>query len=212
MAISDHIRRGGHDRIASSGVVFSDKLSGTPNMEKTDKGNVFLLRLIEEELELSFRSQHCLNNAGIKLIGQLVQKTGQELLDLKNFGRRSLGEIEEALSDVGLTLEMNLDFPPWCGDGEDAELIQILSQQQVGGGFHLTDNTTRNPGIDLKERGQASRVVMSFDSMNKLPVRHTEHLLHRLETAFEKGRPYLTNLIRRHRKWLQEEIKKASSR
>lgn len=65
------------------------------------------------ELELSVRSFNCLQNAGIKFIGDLVQKTEQEMLKTKNFGRKSLKEIKELLRDRGLELGMKLDnWPP----------------------------------------------------------------------------------------------------
>jgi len=66
-----------------------------------------------DELELSVRSQNCLQNADIKYIGELVQKTEQELLKTKNFGRKSLNEIKEVLRGMGLELGMKLEyFPP----------------------------------------------------------------------------------------------------
>ena len=57
-----------------------------------------------EELELSVRSYNCLKNANIQTIGDLVQKTEAEMLRTKNFGRKSLNEIKEILSNLGLTL------------------------------------------------------------------------------------------------------------
>jgi DNA-directed RNA polymerase subunit alpha len=66
-----------------------------------------------EELELSVRSANCLKNANIQYIGQLVQRTEQEMLKTKNFGRKSLKEIKEVLSSMGLSLGMKLDgFDP----------------------------------------------------------------------------------------------------
>jgi len=65
-----------------------------------------------EELELSVRSYNCLKNADIKTIGELVQKSEGEMLKTKNFGRKSLNEIKEILSDMGLSFGMRLD-----GDG-----------------------------------------------------------------------------------------------
>jgi DNA-directed RNA polymerase subunit alpha len=66
-----------------------------------------------DELELSVRSANCLKNADIKYIGELVQKTEQEILMTKNFGRKSLNEIKEILSCMGLRLGLKLDsFPP----------------------------------------------------------------------------------------------------
>ncbi len=64
------------------------------------------------ELELSVRSANCLKNADIRYIGELVQKTEQEMLKTKNFGRKSLNEIKEILSDMGLALGMTVsNFP-----------------------------------------------------------------------------------------------------
>ena len=62
-----------------------------------------------EELELSVRSYNCLKNANIKTIGELVQKTEPEMLRTKNFGRKSLTEIKDLLSEMGLSLGMRLD-------------------------------------------------------------------------------------------------------
>jgi DNA-directed RNA polymerase subunit alpha len=62
-----------------------------------------------EELELSVRSYNCLKNADIKTIGELVQKTEAEMLKTKNFGRKSLNEIKEILSEMGLSFGMKLD-------------------------------------------------------------------------------------------------------
>ena len=63
-----------------------------------------------EHLELSVRSNNCLRSAGIEKIYELVRKTEEELLKTKNFGRKSLSEIKETLSNLGLGL--NLDLHP----------------------------------------------------------------------------------------------------
>jgi DNA-directed RNA polymerase subunit alpha len=63
-----------------------------------------------EELELSVRSYNCLKNADIKSIGELVQRTEGEMLKTKNFGRKSLNEIKEILSEMGLSFGMKLDL------------------------------------------------------------------------------------------------------
>ena len=66
-----------------------------------------------EELELSVRSANCLKNADIHKIFQLVSKTEAEMLKTKNFGRKSLNEIKEVLSEMGLSLGMKLEgFAP----------------------------------------------------------------------------------------------------
>ena len=62
-----------------------------------------------DELELSVRSANCLKNASIQNIRELVQKTEQEILQTKNFGRKSLNEIKEVLEGMGLRLGMNID-------------------------------------------------------------------------------------------------------
>jgi len=66
-----------------------------------------------EDLELSVRSANCLQNADIRYLGELVQKTEQEMLKTKNFGRKSLNEIKEILHEMGLGLGMRLEgYPP----------------------------------------------------------------------------------------------------
>ncbi|MCE0743494.1 MULTISPECIES: DNA-directed RNA polymerase subunit alpha [Acetobacter] len=69
-----------------------------------------LLRKVDE-LELSVRSANCLKNDNIIYIGDLVQKTEQEMLRTPNFGRKSLNEIKEVLTTMGLSLGMNV--PAW---------------------------------------------------------------------------------------------------
>ncbi len=61
------------------------------------------------ELELSVRAANCLKNANIKTIADLVQKTEMEMLKTKNFGKKSLNEIKEILTEMGLGLGMKLD-------------------------------------------------------------------------------------------------------
>ena len=66
-----------------------------------------------DELELSVRSANCLQQANIKTIGDLVQRTEAEMLKTKNFGRKSLKEIKEILAEMGLSLGMKLEnWPP----------------------------------------------------------------------------------------------------
>lgn len=62
-----------------------------------------------EDLELSVRSANCLRNAEIHHIGELVQKTEAEMLKTKNFGRKSLNEIKQLLTEMGLSLGMKID-------------------------------------------------------------------------------------------------------
>jgi len=82
-----------------------------PVIEEGPKLNENLYRRIDE-LELSVRSSNCLENADIKYIGELVQRSETEMLRTKNFGRKSLNEIKEILTEMGLSLGMRLEnFP-----------------------------------------------------------------------------------------------------
>ena len=73
--------------------------------------NEILFRPVDE-LELSVRSANCLQNADIKYIGELVQRSEAEMLKTKNFGRKSLNEIKEILAGLGLEFGMKLEnFP-----------------------------------------------------------------------------------------------------
>ncbi len=81
------------------------------DVEKKPWFNENLFKTVDE-LELSVRSANCLKNANIKYIGEMVQKTEQEMLKTKNFGRKSLNEIKEILHSMGLDFGMTLDgFP-----------------------------------------------------------------------------------------------------
>jgi DNA-directed RNA polymerase subunit alpha len=74
--------------------------------------NPLLLKKVDE-LELSVRSANCLKNDNIVYIGDLIQKTEAEMLRTPNFGRKSLNEIKEVLSGMGLHLGMDVeDWPP----------------------------------------------------------------------------------------------------
>lgn len=68
-----------------------------------------------EELELSVRSANCLKNAGIRTLRELVQKTEKDMLETKNFGRKSLNEIKDILRDKGLAFGMKLESPAGAG-------------------------------------------------------------------------------------------------
>jgi len=88
--------------------------------EETEQVNENLFKSVDE-LELSVRSANCLKNAGIHLIGELVQRTEAEMLKTKNFGRKSLNEIKEILSEMGLSLGMKIEFPPFAGDNREED-------------------------------------------------------------------------------------------
>jgi DNA-directed RNA polymerase subunit alpha len=75
-----------------------------------------------DELELSVRSANCLKNANIRLIGELVQKSEAEMLKTQNFGRKSLNEIKDILSEMGLTLGLSLEGFP------DPEYLKMIEK------------------------------------------------------------------------------------
>ena len=92
---------------------FDEQTEIAEPLEETIEGkiNENLFRPVDE-LELSVRSANCLQNADIKFIGELVQRSEQEMLKTKNFGRKSLNEIREILHEMGLGFGMRLEgFP-----------------------------------------------------------------------------------------------------
>jgi len=195
-------------RVVSSGVIFCPISPQNVKPDKAFRLNQILLRLIEDEIEFSVRTQNCLNAADIKLIGQLVQKTESELLALKSFGKRSLNEIKASLAEIGLGLETPLDFPPWSGDNEDKMLIQILSLQRAGGGFDGENGLSKSIGSDIKQiRLKGSTLNPGRERYNP-KLSYTAYVIDRLEAEFERGRPYLTDLIQRHKRWIQKEMKR----
>ena len=68
------------------------------------------LNMSVNEIELSVRAANCLNNANITTVGQLAMKTESEMLKYRNFGKKSLNEIKEKLTGLGLTLGMKFDL------------------------------------------------------------------------------------------------------
>ena len=87
--------------------------------------NRFLLKKVDE-LELSVRSANCLKNDNIIYIGDLVQKSEAEMLRTPNFGRKSLNEIKEVLTAMGLRLGM--DIPGWPPENIE-DLAKKLEQE-----------------------------------------------------------------------------------
>ncbi|MEM8590843.1 MAG: DNA-directed RNA polymerase subunit alpha C-terminal domain-containing protein, partial [Pseudomonadota bacterium] len=111
------------DAVALAARILQDQLKlfvnfEEPQADRREEGgedmpfNQNLLRKVDE-LELSVRSANCLKNDNIVYIGDLVQKTEAEMLRTPNFGRKSLNEIKEVLSQMGLHLGMEIpNWPP----------------------------------------------------------------------------------------------------
>lgn len=114
------------DAVGVAAVLLRDHLAIFVNVE-TDEATVgagselpqseldALLDTNVEEMELSVRSANCLKNAGIHTLRELVQKSEREMLETKNFGRKSLNEIKEILREKGLAFGMNLSAPNGAG-------------------------------------------------------------------------------------------------
>ena len=81
--------------------------------EESEEDKEFLekLKLPVSELELSVRSNNCLREAHIKIIGDIVKRTEQEMLQYRNFGKKSLTEIKEVLKDMGFSFGMEMPKP-----------------------------------------------------------------------------------------------------
>ena len=94
----------------------------------TQQINRYLLKKVDE-LELSVRSANCLKNDNIIYIGDLVGKTEAEMLRTPNFGRKSLNEIKEVLSSMGLRLGM--EIPGWPPENIE-EMAKKLEQEILG--------------------------------------------------------------------------------
>ncbi|MDQ7079410.1 MAG: DNA-directed RNA polymerase subunit alpha [Paracoccaceae bacterium] len=111
------------DAVAFAARILQDQLSIFVNFEEPEAAgraeeeddlefNPLLLKKVDE-LELSVRSANCLKNDNIVYIGDLIQKTEAEMLRTPNFGRKSLNEIKEVLTSMGLHLGMDIvDWPP----------------------------------------------------------------------------------------------------
>ena len=112
------------DAVAFAAKIIKEQLTVFINFDETEEPapieapkeearlNENLFRSVDE-LELSVRSANCLQQANIKTIGDLVQRTEAEMLKTKNFGRKSLKEIKEILAEMGLSLGMKLEnWPP----------------------------------------------------------------------------------------------------
>ncbi|WP_179380650.1 DNA-directed RNA polymerase subunit alpha [Jannaschia marina] len=111
------------DAVAYAARILQDQLQVFVNFDEPEAAradsaaddlefNPLLLKKVDE-LELSVRSANCLKNDNIVYIGDLIQKTEAEMLRTPNFGRKSLNEIKEVLSGMGLHLGMDIvDWPP----------------------------------------------------------------------------------------------------
>lgn len=144
------------DAVSLGSKILKDQLSVFLNFEeepepvaqvKEESGSQFNPNLYRsvEELELSVRSANCLQNANIKYIYELVQKTEAEMLKTKNFGRKSLNEIKDILAEMGLSLGMKLEGfvaptqPPKPADS-DVDESRMMNDRGKTDEFEETDD------------------------------------------------------------------------
>ena len=97
------------DIFVNFGQLPEDIAEEEPEMTKEEVVLYEKLRLPISELELSVRSSNCLREAGIKIIADLVKRSEDEMLNFKNFGKKSLTENQELLIGMGVTLGMQID-------------------------------------------------------------------------------------------------------
>ena len=124
------------DAVAFAAKILKEQLSIFINFEEPEEVlqplaaepepvNPALFRSVDE-MELSVRSANCLQNANIRFVGELVQRTEAEMLKTKNFGRKSLNEIKDTLSSMALSLGMSIDNLP-----SRQELEKIREQREA---------------------------------------------------------------------------------
>jgi DNA-directed RNA polymerase subunit alpha len=129
-----------HDAVATAARILQNQLAifigpaeeeerrGEVSEEPVVAFNENLERPIEE-LNLSVRSANCLQSADLRYVGELVQKTENDLLKTKNFGRKSLNEIKETLHNLGLELGMKVEGFP---SREELERRRAAREREVG--------------------------------------------------------------------------------
>jgi DNA-directed RNA polymerase subunit alpha len=113
--------------------------------EEIDEEQLRLMELLDhsvEELELSVRSSNCLRDAGIRTLGDLVQKTEAEMLKYRNFGRKSLQELVDILADLGLHFGMDVDAimaPRRRDEDDEPETDEAQAAEETDEGSERTE-------------------------------------------------------------------------
>jgi DNA-directed RNA polymerase alpha subunit len=112
------------------GLHFGMEMSGWPpeNVEELSKHSRTIFFRKVDELELSLRSANCLKNENIIYVGDLVQKSEEEMLRTPNFGRKALNEISNVLAQLGLRFGM--EVPGWPPEDIE-ELCKVFARGQA---------------------------------------------------------------------------------
>ena len=88
----------------------TDRIQGVEIMvEKEESKKEKILEMNIEDLDLSVRSYNCLKRAGINTVEELVQRDEDEMMKVRNLGRKSLEEVQQKLAQLGLSLRSNED-------------------------------------------------------------------------------------------------------
>jgi DNA-directed RNA polymerase subunit alpha len=129
--------------------------------EEEDKEVARIHDLMEksvEELELSVRSANCLRAAGIKSIGELVQKSESAMLKYRNFGRKSLKEISDILGEMGLHFGMEVTPYMWKSPKPASELEAPLAEEQADPGMDIDDVGAFGDVKNVDDAGEAEEL------------------------------------------------------
>jgi DNA-directed RNA polymerase subunit alpha len=143
-----------------------------------EKLNENLFRSVDE-LELSVRSANCLQNANIKTIGDLVQKTEAEMLKTKNFGRKSLKEIKEILAEMGLSLGMKLENWPPKAPTAPAPMLNLVRSV-------ILSESIRTTTAKAKEARRVVEKIITKARVGTLAARRNVHRTVRDQAALAK--------------------------
>jgi len=95
------------------------ELEGAVSEETADPGRSLAQKI--EDLDFSVRTNNCLRHEGIKLVAELIERTAQDLMNIRNFGRKSLQEVIDKLATMGLALRPGPELPPAGEEGEAAD-------------------------------------------------------------------------------------------
>lgn len=117
------------------------------------------------DLELSVRSSNCLESARIQTLGELVAKTEADLLRVRSFGKTSLREVKRKLSELGLSLGINLDVPSAASSGSAVEGSALVAADgddaSSGGESFSKDDDSEDAKDGSRQSGSVSMIADS---------------------------------------------------
>ena len=140
-------------------VNLSDKASSAEVMvEKDDKGKEKILEMTIEDLDLSVRSFNCLKRAGINTVEDLINKSEEDMMKVRNLGRKSLEEVVQKLNSLGFSLQKEDEKLPKVFD---RLFCQILTNKLNGKGVKEMPGT-RKLGRTTAQRTAMLRAMVTF--------------------------------------------------